>query len=1002
MTDFWLWSCVGVIAFIVSGPAKAINAQEATAGQIEFFEKSVRPLLSKHCYQCHSTNSKRIEGGLKLDSRAAHLTGGDSGPSIVPGNAAESLLIEAVKYESYEMPPKGMLPDKDIKALERWVNMGAPWPEENAPESKGAAEKFDLEKRKSEFWVWQPIQTPQSPVVKDSGWPENEIDRFILNSLEQKSLSPAGEAGKAALLRRVYFDLVGLPPTPAQTEAFLADEDLESLERVVDRLLGAPQFGERWARHWMDSVRYAESRGHEFDSDIPNAFQYRDYIIRAFNQDVPYDQLVREHIAGDLLPEPRLHPGRKFNESVLGTGFWFLGEAAHSPVDIRKDEADRFDNMLDVMSKTFLGVTVSCARCHDHKFDAISTADYYSLSGFLQSSDYRHVRFESIEQNREVFDELAKFDKIYRDKIISLLKDEVEIPAAKDKIDSQAIVIDYGELAPQDFMQNGFIFGKAPRLRGQPYFVGGKKPAVKIATVSSAASDPIWKGLKAISQGVVKDRSEVHALPTSGRTLRSPTFELTSETVSCRVEGSGHVIACVDSHRLVHGPLHKETIVRIRPGKKWVKLNLKRYVGHRLHLEFIPDEATELSVQLVVQGLDKQQLAELDRRLASDQQKLKDYANKVESLLGQSEAAAEIVRDWGEARDRLSDRIVRRSGIAMAMLDGTGEDAQILIRGNASKPGEFEPRHFLTAVTGNTPMKIETGSGRLELADQINDSKNPLTSRVMVNRIWHHLMGRGIVPTVDDFGVLGQRPTHPELLDHLAIKFNSDGHSIKAMIKYIVLSKTYRLSSQPNQASLDADPTNLLWHHRPPRRLQGETIRDSLLSISGRLNPKMFGASVPINLTSFMEGRGKPKVNGPLDGKGRRSIYIAVRRNFLSPFMLTFDTPAPFSSMGRRNVSNVPAQALALLNDPLVVDLAGDWGKRAVEQFPEGPKAAKQRIEWLYESGFGRSPSNTEMKIAEEYVLQQLTKPGNAVDPSAAWGAIAHVLVNTKEFIFLR
>ena len=365
-----------------------------TRPQLEFFEKKVRPLLVQHCYECHSVKSKKIQAGLVLDSRDGLLRGGDSGAALVPGDVDGSSLIEAVRYESLEMPPKGKLPANDIATLEQWVGMGAPWPKEAAPTDNADRDVFDIEQRKSEFWVWQPVRSDAAPNVKNAEWPRNDLDRYILARLEEAGLSPTGDADRTALMRRLYFDLIGLPPSVKQVEAFLANNDANAVEKLVDELLDSPHFGERWGRHWLDLVRYAESRGHEFDNDTPNAFQYRDYVIRALNADVPYDQFVREHIAGDLLPQPRLHPTQKFNESVLGTGFWFLGEWVHSPVYIRKDESDRFDNMLDVMSKTFLGVTVACARCHDHKFDAISTADYYSLSGFLQSSDYRQVRFE--------------------------------------------------------------------------------------------------------------------------------------------------------------------------------------------------------------------------------------------------------------------------------------------------------------------------------------------------------------------------------------------------------------------------------------------------------------------------------------------------------------------------------------------------------------------------------------------------------------------------------
>lgn len=1165
------------------------GAAAPSAQQLEFFEKQVRPLLAKHCYECHSGDAKRVEGSLLLDSRSAHLRGGDSGAAIVPGHPEQSLLIEAVRYESYEMPPKGKLPEADIETLVRWVKMGAPWPTEDEPVADAPQQEFDLQQRKDEFWVWQPVQEVTPPAVNADSWPRHAIDHFILSKLEQAGLQPAADTDRTALLRRLYFDLIGLPPTPGEVEAFLEDESPRAVEAVVDRLLNSKHFGERWARHWLDLVRYAESRGHEFDNDTPNAFQYRDYVIRAFNADVPYDQFVREQIAGDLLKNPRLHPTEGFNESVLGTGFWFLGEWVHSPVDIRKDESDRFDNMIDVMSKTFLGVTVACARCHDHKFDAISTADYYSLSGFLQSSDYRQVRFESMEQNRAIADQLEKLDDRYQRQLMDLLEKEgLRPPAQTSYLQDDSIVVDFSNLPQNQFLQDGFIFGSEPIRAGRPY-LSFDAETVGVATAGGVRNDAIWNGLKSISPGGIRNSSAVARLPKSGRTLRSPTFELQHGRVSCRVDGVGHIVACVDSHRLVAGPLHKETVVPVKEGQSWVTLNLDRYIGHRLHLEFVPAADQSLSVRLVTQGLDQKALQRLDQRLAAIDRPFEEFAQAAEAILNSGDrreveervfadfesgtydgwtvtgeafgripqtletiapyqgkingrgryfvnshnirpggdvrkgdrltgkltsdpfvidfdaieflvgggnhegktcvnllvdgevvrsvtgrannqmspaswdvrnlagrtarievvddhtsgwgnigvdhivfqkvvpaeettvaenrepsdplltrrtirsAAADIIRNWRDEREQLATQIIRSSHVAPAMMDGTGEDDRILIRGNSSKPGPVEPRHFLTAVSGDRPLQIRSGSGRLELAEHINDPANPLTSRVIVNRIWHHLMGRGIVPTVDDFGVLGQRPTHPELLDYLARHFVADGRSIKRLIRSIVLSRTYQMSSQPSSDAVAADPKNLLWHHCPPRRLQGEVIRDSLLAVSGRLDSTMFGPPVPIHLTPFMDGRGRPGKSGPRDGDGRRSIYIAVRRNFLSPFMLTFDTPVPFSSMGRRNVSNVPAQALILLNDPLVVELAADWGHRALQLQSENAEAAiSKRLRWLYLSGFGRHPTESEERTAIEFLKTQSAAHDLPIDSPKLWADLAHVLVNTKEFIFLR
>ncbi|MBC8117220.1 MAG: DUF1549 domain-containing protein, partial [Candidatus Saccharimonas sp.] len=466
-------NCCGLLGLLLmtvcSADEPVSTEQNFDEAALEFFEKDVRPILSARCLECHGSGDKAPKGGLRLDARSELIRGGDTGAAIVPGKPADSLLVSAINYgDMYQMPPKSKLPAKEIATLTKWVEMGAPWPKEAS--SAGKVKPFDLASRKAEHWCWQPIKDHAPPAVKDSVWPMSSVDRFILAKLEEKSLRPAPSAERLTLLRRIYFDLIGLPPSVEEIEAFLKDESPQAIEHVVDRLLGSVHFGERWGRHWLDLVRFAETRGHEFEPIIPNAWQYRDYVIRALNADVPYNRLLTEHIAGDLI-EPRwrevdgrglkvdgqtkpaadLQPSTinhqpRINESILGTGFWFLGEEVHSPVDIRKDETDRIDNRLDVLSKTFLGLTVACARCHDHKFDAISQRDYYALAGFAISGSYRQVRVDTEAQHREIAEKLAEIRARQRTKAAGSL-----IEAARPTLDK----LDRYLLAAQQALTDG-------------------------------------------------------------------------------------------------------------------------------------------------------------------------------------------------------------------------------------------------------------------------------------------------------------------------------------------------------------------------------------------------------------------------------------------------------------------------------------------------------------------------------------------------------------------
>ena len=1324
-TPYWPATCLALLCTLTALSTHAAEQADPaafTAPQLEFFEKEVRPLLVQRCYSCHSGQSKKLKGKLRLDSRAAILHGGDTGPAVDLKKPAASLLIDAVNYgDVYQMPPAGKLPAAEIATLERWVEMGLPWPTEKAPDGTTAMEEFDLASRQQSHWSWRPVVRPQLPAIKDADWPRQDLDRFILARLEGEGLKPAPRAQRHQLIRRLHLDLTGLPPTPAQTAAFLSDETPGAYEALVDRLLKSPHFGERWGRHWLDLVRYAESRGHEFDYNAANVHQYRDYVIRALNADLPYDQFVREHLAGDLLPNPRTHATEGFNESILGTGFWFLGEWVHSPVDIRQDELDRYDNMIDVMCKTFLGLTVSCARCHDHKFDAITQKDYYALAGYLQSSGYRQVRFDTLQSNlkvarqMEAFQEKAqpalvaatsaarhktlarledyllfslqvigtlpaphaadpakevvfmdfesgtygdwkttgtafgdrpntaetigkyqgdvsaagkffvnshsirngkdvKHDDGARGKLtsppftvghryirmlvgggahrgktcINLMRDgkivgtltgksnnrmetrwldvgpfrgqllTIEVvdevtgswgnigldhivftdqppgmrrphqqlaanqqahvneeahkarlnPAialawtqhlltardnrndpfytwaqlitragkslptdeavgkhleawAKDVVtawslpEEARLLVDYATLPAAKFKTDGPAFGTSPRRVGQVTLsLDAKSPITQVYGRAAAVRTADWAKLNH-QAGQQPDVGALGKYIRSGQTHRTPTFTVQQGNVHILLRGDGHIYAAVDSHAVIQGPLHRvlTTSFKNNEGKlKWVTMNLAAYRDHRAHLEITGAGNTPTEVLMVVEGERaptlpedrpdplaiahlaplqgtsasklaityrdvlkrvSEQLASTPGKLTPSEAGLLTWLHRHPELfyLGDPVATAELEKVSAPliaSRNQLVQQIQTTSRLAPAMVDGSAEDEFLLIRGNHKTTNGTIPRRFLEALNGKKNPAGGNGSGRLELAEHILSDVNPYVSRVMVNRIWHHLFGRGIVPSTNNFGVLGQRPSHPHLLDHLASTFKQEGWSIKSMIKTIVLSQSYQMSSRSDSRAEQADATNRLLHHKPVRRLEGEIIRDQLLALSGRLDTKMYGPSVPIFLTQHMQGRGRPG-NGPLDGNGRRSIYLSIRRNFLHPMLLTFDMPIPFNSIGRRNVSNVPAQALILMNDPFVVGQTELWAKRllADARWKDMPaqQRFRERLKELYVTAFSRPPTETEHQQFAQFLVSQgkalNIPPESQSDDLRIWKDIAHILVNTKEFIFI-
>jgi len=1001
---------------------------------VEFFEKSVRPILAARCQGCHGPSKQK--GGLRLDGRAAILAGGSTGPAVVPGNIKESLLVDAIKYgETYQMPPKSKLADGEIATLTEWVRRGAPWgvetrrdaavptsiPDKSKPERLS---KSQFQER-ARYWCFQPIRsvTPPAPSEKRRGWPCNPIDRFIVAALEKRGMAPAPQADKRVLIRRLSFDLTGLPPQSAEVEAFLADQSPDSYEKLVERLLASPHYGERWARHWLDLVRFAETAGHEYDYDIPGAFRYRDYVIRALNADLPYDQFVIEQIAGDLLDRPRRNPSEGFNESIVGTGFYLLGEGTHSPVDVREEEMRRIDNQIDVLSKTFLGLTLACARCHDHKFDPITSRDYYALAGFLHSSRFQQAFIDSPDRLAAESRRLCSLKEALR---AGLRDARAHWPDATAKQLAAALAanLDHAPAAgalPGPPVSNPgsktVVFEDFNRESYDGWFVTGSAFGERPSRAGDLRLDFRERTARLVSVRAGQAHSGLVADRLSG-VIRSPSFRIEARYIHHLVAGSGgRINVVVDNYEKIRDPIYGGLTIRVDHGDepRWVTQDVGMWLGHTAYLEIADGAAVDYAGtnSRVDDGLGYIAVDEIRMSNLAAPGVVSRGAETNAQALDLDAAIAALRPSSGARADRLArvlndiNAILARLPapvLALAIADGSGVDEHIHIRGSHKNLGEVVPRRFLAVLGGSDASSGETGSGRLELAHRMVDStSNPLIARVLVNRLWKHHFGEGIVKSTDDFGAMGQQPTHPELLDWLSSELIKSGWSIKAMQRLLVNSSAYRMSSAPRDEGEQLDPSNTYLHRMNVRRLEAETIRDAILSVSGRLVPALYGPGVPVHLTSFMDGRGRPARSGPSDGDGRRSIYLNVRRNFLDPMLLAFDAPVPFSTMGRRNVSNVPAQALALLNDPMVISQAKLWAERALSNPDRAPRA---RIDDLYMTAFGRLATEEEARTSLAFVgaqtqAREIDAGTRAQAAILAWADLCHVLINVKAFIFI-
>ncbi len=1087
------YSALYFVSFLLAlSSLSAFAADDPQA--VEFFEKQVRPVLTARCVSCHGQAQQF--SSLRVDSRDALLKGGNRGPAIVPGDPSLSLLAKAVRQEGLKMPVGGKLADTEIAAIEKWISLGAPWPNDAANTPRAASSPGMYERIKKEHWAFQPVRPAQ---------PGQSIDSLISESLVKSGLKLSEPADRPTLIRRLSFAVTGLPPTPLEVDLFVHDEAPGAYERLVDRVLASPHFGEHWARHWMDVMRFAETFGNDWNYELKGAWLYRDYLIRAFNQDVPYNQLVREHLAGDLLENPRINANEGINESVLGTAFLRLGELGHDDcIRFRQIRTDVVDNQIDTLGKAFVGLTIACARCHDHKLDPIPTADYYALYGVLTSSrmvmrtaDLPNVDTAPKQRLRElkplIRAELAKewikesneiprylmaahrawkgMPANERD-LTELSIDRVQAwltllqknnPSMEDPLypwvqngDWNALKARYSDEIKKriefnrehyrtfgDFTQGGFggwhTDGNAlldgPSPSGDFALANTGDAAVTAIFPAGLYTNALSERLNAALRSplVPKDKKFVSLLVTGGKMgawrtildncMLSEDYKFLDHdtprwlTIPNRTDQPTlpfyvELVTKTDNPRIPDRPDRAKGTEQMADSP-YSYFGIAKAVVH--DVEDPPkDELSHMTRLFEGEApRDTEALAAKYRTII--QESIQRWADGkatgddvrwlswlIENhLLTNANNLTPKLHDLMQEY-RFADMRIGAPKVFHGMADlDAGYNFPVLPAGDATHPGKIVQRGFLRYLTG-TPDGFQVfGSGRKEIADLIASSSNPLAARVMANRIWLYVFGRGIVPTADNFGTYGERPSNPELLDFLASRFVQDGWSIKKQIRLLVLSQTFRQSSKPSTDSLTADPQDRLLSHYPVHRLEGESIRDSILRVSGRLNPAMYGPSIQPH-------REEPKdyrklYQGPLDGDGRRSIYIKVTRHEGSRFLETFDFPNPNVTRGNRDTTNVPTQALALLNDAFVIQQAGFWADRLIAQ--QAP-TVEARLDTMFRAALGRLPDDTERArfsgLTRELASLHKTPADQILKNHDVWTDVAHAIFNLKEFIYLR
>lgn len=927
-----------------------------------FFEKEIRPLLIENCLECHASDTEQ-KGGLLLDSREGWATGGDSGPAIVSGDVDGSLLIEAIRYQDphLEMPPKTRLEPTEIAALEKWVAMGAPDPREGTVEKTKSGMSVE-EGRK--FWSYLPVSSPEVPTVNHADWSKTEIDRFLFSKMTEAGLTPTGLATPEAALRRLHLDLTGLPPTPEEIRAFAKDPSDEAWTREVDRLLASPQFGERWARHWLDVARFGESftlRG----LIMREAWRYRDYVIDAFNEDRPYDQFIREQLAGDLLVDPKVDL-KAARRSHIATGYLALGNSNLEEQDKRQLDLDIVDEQLDTLGKTFLGQTLGCARCHDHKFDPIPTRDYHAMAGILASTvslshsnvsnwldlplpldPAEEVLLSAKEAELTVLDEELKLAEAAREKAVA------EDPARAS--DSRPEIV-----AAEDL----------------PGWVVDDVDAEKVGDWKSSVHTKTY-----IGEGYLQDEDEGKGLKTLTFVARVPEAGRYEVRVAWapgvnRAKSVPVMISSADGDFPMKIDLSGTPPIEGR----FMSLGQYRFETNGANFVMISNEGTEGYV--VVDAVQFLPPGEPETHQITSLEPVDS-----EAAAKRREAVAEVARIKKEIAAHKKEGTVRPRflGVREAEIPA---DLPVLARGIVHNPiGDPVPRGMLqvASLEGAAVLKIDDNeSGRLDLANWIASPENPLTARVFVNRAWHWMFGAGIARTVDNFGTTGEAPSHPELLDWLAKRFVEEGWSMKGLVRGIALSRAYRLAvpADPGRWTV-IDPENRYFSHASLRRVEAEVLRDSVLAVSGRLDLAAGGITIR---------PGAANDYGYLHDSERRSIYLPALRNSPSEMLEAFNMADPSRTTGSRELGTVAPQALFMLNNDFILTQSEFAAKRLLAD----ELSDEERLAWATLRVLGRDPMQEERAI-----VSSLLGAASEEESLEAWTTLFQGLFASLDFRYL-